>query len=138
MWPGVCPRASTAAIPGTIGAGASSEVVAPDGHVYSLVETPTVTLMCFRGQYWPFVLVRAKRNKMGSGNWEHPTRAPIPLLEPESRQDPCSLQYARWVEDPTHGLFLIYWDSKNGHRLMKVENESSRTFRSAERPVLEF
>ncbi len=109
------------AIPGTIGTGASSDLHGEDGNLYSLVETPTLSLMCLVGQDWPLVLVRAPQKNFGPGKWQFPTQQAVPLLQSEMIGTPCALSYARWMLDPIHGLFLIYWDAVKGHRLVKVE-----------------
>lgn len=101
------------------GAGAATTLHAADGFWYQLAETPTRSIGCTPGQFWPFTLFRAPR-LAGSGGWELPGAARVPFLKPSSPDAPCGLQYARWIDDPDRGLHLAVWDAKLGHRLYRV------------------
>ncbi|MGH7045883.1 MAG: sialidase family protein [Stellaceae bacterium] len=97
--------------PGCIGGGEASTLIA-GGQQYMLIETPTISLGCTRGQSWPIALLRAPASIFPAWNsplWQRYPRNPLLVTSRPGPEERCALQYQRWAI-AGNAVYILYED----------------------------
>lgn len=106
--------------PGCVG-GTAAHILRQGGYFYMVIEAPTFSISCIRGQRWFAGLARSTR-LAAAGRWENFAQNPF-LTHPVSPGTACGLQYAKLWQDGGR-VFLDYEEGDVEHLLALVPGKA--------------